>query len=60
MDDETKTDSGSESRPDVVFGPIYLEDDPLPDVLVSVRPDPNFSPELEIDCDEEDVKTVNW
>ena len=34
VDDETKTDSGFESRSEVEvsFGPIYLEDDPLPGI----------------------------
>ena len=64
VDDETKTDSGNldESRPEVSFGPIHLEDDPLPDVLVSVRPDPNLVPglfNLE-NCETDETKQVNW
>jgi len=61
VDDEAKTDSGPETRPEFVFGPIFVEDDPLPDVLVSVRPDPSqVSGLVNLEHCDEDSKQVNW
>lgn len=55
VDDETKTESQFVSA-----GPVFLQDDPMPDVLVSVRPDPNLTADVINlnSCDE--AKSVNW